>query len=218
MALPNDSFQRAPDGSGTLLATHLISSKEYPVGIAAGPSGHIEGSLPTYFYTYPPVAVGASKIYFDFFNADAALIVKVRGIWVIVAQDVANTAAVSLRLDWLKTSAVGTGGTAATYNGTSTTAATVTPKDSANAALDADITARTVPTGGATTSAFIFPTYHAPEELQVHGGLSQFMNVRPDPSRGEQELTFRQNQGFKCVQGTVAAAGNIGFLMEFTVE
>jgi hypothetical protein len=217
MTQPSGSFVRTEDASGSPLAVHAVGSLEFPVGMIAGPTGHIEGTLPTYFLAIPPIAVGASKLMWDLFNADATALMKIRGIWVIVAQDVANAAAVSVREDWFRTSAVGTGGTAASRDA-NTIVPNLTMKDTTNAALPAGITARSAPTGGATSDDYLFPSYHAPEELQVHGGLSQFLNVLPDPSRGEQEMTFRQNQGIKMVQGTVAGAGNIGALVEFTVE
>jgi hypothetical protein len=219
MTRSNDSFARNADAAGTtLLATHAPGDgKEYPVTMLAGPSGHLEGSLDTWLLTIPPQAVAASKLHFDVFNADAAKIVKVRGAWVIVAQDVANTGAVSIRLDWFRTSSVGTGGTAAVSNATTPVAA-FSPKDTLNATLPAGVTARAAATAGAASSAFMFPTFHATEELQVHGGLSQWFNVLPDPERGEQELILRQNQGLKAVQGTVVGAGSIGFLVSFTVE
>jgi hypothetical protein len=217
MTQPNDSFLRTADATGTALATHLVNGKEFSVVMLAGPGGHIEGSLDTYLLSIPPQAVGANKLHFDFFNADATKVIKVRGIWVIVAQDVANTGAVSIRLDWFRTSAVGTAGTAATA-GSNTIAPTFAPKDSTNAALPAGVTARAAPTGGATSDDWQFPTYHQTEELQVGGALSQWNNVLPNPDRGEQELVLRQNQGIKAVQGAVAGAGNIGFLLSFTQE
>jgi hypothetical protein len=214
---PNDSFIRTPDGTGTALATHVVGGKEFPVSMVAGPSGHIEGSLDTYLLAVPPQAVGANKLHLDFFNGTAASIIKVRGAWVIVAQDVANTGAVSIRLDWFRTSAVGSGGTAATYNGAALTP-TIVPKDTNNAPLPAGLTARAAPTAGATVAAWLFPTFHQTEELQVGGALSQWNNILPDPNRGEQELVLRPNQGFLARQGAVVGAGNIAILVSFTVE
>lgn len=217
MAQPNDSVLVTP-GSGATIATHAVGGKEFQVVMMATSGGHIEGSLDSYMAVVPPHAVAANKIHFDLWNGSAANIIKVRGAWVIVAQDVANTAAVSIRLDWSRTSAVGTAGTAATYNGTATNAANITPKDSLNAALPAGVSLRDTPTGGATSAAWLFPTYHGTEELQVHAALSQWNNVLPNPERGEQELTLNPNQGLKAVQGTVVGAGNIAILLAFTVQ
>lgn len=217
MAQPNGSFIRGEDAVGTQLASVTVNGKKFGVVMLAGPSGHIEGSLDSWLLSIPPQVLGANKLHFDFFNADAAKIIKVRGIWVIVAQDVANAAVVSARLDWFRTSAIGTAGTAAAA-GSNTIAPTFAPKDTTNAALPTGITARAAPTGGAASDDWLFPTFHATEELQVGGALSQWNNILPDPDRGEQELVLRQNQGLKAVQGAVAGAGNIGFLVSFTAE
>ena len=214
---PNDSFLRAADAAGVALPTHKVGNNEFPVVMNAGPSGHIEGSLDTYLLTIPPQAVGANKIHFDLWNGSAANILKVRGAWVIVAQDVANTGAVSIRIDWARSSAVGTAGTAAGYN-VATLTPTISAKDTANAALPAGVTARAAPTGGATFAQWLCPTYHQIEELQVGGALSQWNNVLPAPDRGEQELVLRPGQGFVARQGSVVGAGNVGFLISFTVE
>lgn len=217
MTLPSGALRRQGDASGSDLALITIQGKDYPVVVMAGPGGHLEGSLPTYTLAIPPQAVGASKLHFDLFNGSAAGVVKVRGIWVIVAQDVAVTGLVSVRMDWLRTSAVGTGGTAAAYNG-SAIAPNIVPKDTSNAALPAGLTARAAPTGGATSAAWLFPTYHQTEETSMAGAVSQWENVLPNPERGEQELTLRPGFGLKGVQGAVAGVGTLGFLASFTVE
>lgn len=215
MTLPDSSETVS---SGGVIATHTIGGKEYQTVMVATSGGHIEGSLDTYLIMIPPHALAASKIHFDLWNGSASSVIKVRGAWVIVAQDVANTAAVSSRLDWFRTSAVGTAGTAATYGSASTTVPAINPKDTDNAALPAGVTVRDTPTGGATSAAWMFSTYHGTEELQVHAALSQWNNVLPNPERGEQEVTIRPSQGFAARQGTVTAAGNIGFLLSFTIE
>lgn len=218
MALANDSIVISPDGSGTNIATHLVGGKEHEVIMMAGPSGHIYGSLDTYLLMVPQQAVGASKLHFDLWNGSASNVIKVRGIWVSGDVSVANTAAVSARMDWFRTSAVGTGGTGATYNSASTTVAAIVPKDTGNASLPAGVSARAAPTGGATSDAFWFMTYHQTEELQAGTGLQFNFNILPAPERGEQEIVLRPSQGLKGVQGTVAAAGTLGFLVSFTVE
>lgn len=217
MAQPNDSFLRTADGSGTTIATHLVGGKEFPVVMEAGPSGHITGSLDTYMLVIPPHAPAQNKIHFDLWNGSASNIIKVRGAWVTSATDVANNGTSGLRLNWLRTSAIGTAGTAATYN-SATIGANITPKDTGNAPLPAGVSARDTPTGGATDAAFLFHTFHGIEELQVHANMQQMFNVMPNPERGEQELTLRPSQGFTAKQPTALTTGNIGFLITFTVE
>src|SRR4030043_196500 len=92
MTQANDSFLRTPDASGTQLATHLIGGKEYTVVMVADDSGHLQQTLPTYSWWVPGVAVGASKLYADIFNASGSgKILEIRGIWAIPKTDVAVT-------------------------------------------------------------------------------------------------------------------------------
>ena len=219
MALANDSIDVTP-GTGATVATHLVSSKEYQVVMVAGPSGHIEGSLATYMLAIPPIAMGASKLMWDLHNGSASNVIKVRGVWVVPAYDVAVTGVIAVRFDFFRTSSAGTGGTAAVYNSTAVaTTPSIVPKDTNNAALPSGVGARQSPTGGAASAAWAFHTYHVQEETSAWAGTSQFNNVMPNPERGEQEFTLRPGEGFKCVQGTVAGvAQNVGFLATFTVE
>jgi len=68
MALPNDAINVTP-GSGAVVATQLVSAKEYQVVMLAYPDGHINGSLPQYRMICPAQAVGANKVFLDLFNA-----------------------------------------------------------------------------------------------------------------------------------------------------
>ena len=64
-----DSSVAITAGSGTTIATSTVGSKLHQVVMQADASGHIAGSLPTYFYCSPPSAVGANKLHLDLFNA-----------------------------------------------------------------------------------------------------------------------------------------------------
>lgn len=224
MALPNDSHGSAT--TGTTFATHLVSGKEYPVGMTADPDGHIRGSLPAWSFVIPPAAVGANKIYFDLHNGAAGSILRLRKLFAIVATDVAVAPTVGVRLDVMRTSAVGTGGTA--FVGQSTPSASKTAAAFwpfiPGATLSTSITGRTVPTAGATDEAWLFPAYLHTEESQVTTGtssagaaLAQYYNLLPEMPT-EQPIELPNGKGLKVVQGSVASAGNIGFLGCFTVE
>lgn len=224
MALPNDSITVTP-GTGATVATHLAGGKEYQVMMTADPDGHIEGSLPSWAFIVPPVAVGASKIYFDIFNAQAATTLRLRKLFCIVATDVAVAPTVGVRIDHMRTSAVGTSGTAFVTTGTSTskTAAAFWPF-TPGAALPAGITGRVTPSGGATDNCFLFPNYFATEESQVTTGTSSaaaslhpMFNLLPEMPFG-QAVELPTGYGLKLVQGTVASAGNLGFFGCFTIE
>lgn len=220
MSQANDSILVTP-GSGATVATELINGKEHQVIVQADSSGHIVGTLPTYLYATPAAAAGADKLYFDLFNASGSgKIIDVRGIWCIAKTDVAVTGAVAVRVDIYRTSAVGTGGTAHSYKSATRDVGggNICPMDTANAALPAQITARWLPSGGATISEWMIPTYALGEEAATSMAyMTQYQNLLPMLTWG-QRCALREGQGMLVKQGSVASAGSIGFLVAFTVE
>ena len=108
------------------------------------------------------------------------------------------------------TSAVGTGGSA------------LTPwlPDSTQTALDAAITCRSKPSGGAT-EATILENYQVHSEetnagtmiLTSLGGLELV-----PPAMLAQGIVLRQNQGLRTVQITNSSAGYTGWFVVFSVE
>lgn len=220
MSLSNDSILVTP-GSGATVATELIGGKEHQVMIQADNSGHLLGSLPTYLYQTPAAAVGASKLYFDLFNAaGSGKVIDVRGLWAIPKTDVAVVGALGIRLDLYRTSAVGTGGTAHSYKSATPDVAggNICPMDTANAALPAQITARWLPTAGATISEWMITSYSLGEETATSMAyLSQYQNILPNLAFG-QKCALREGEGILIKQGAVAATGSMSFLVAFTVE
>lgn len=218
MAQANDSILVTP-GSGATVATHLINGKEHQAIVQCGESGHIIGSKDTYVYAIPSqvhVAV-ANTIHWDLFNADASLLVRIVSI-----KQIPNitTAVTGVVFDWqlFRTSAVGTGGTAQT----------AWLPDTSQTALDADITCRSKPTGGATTSGSSIKNYalHGEETntgsiiVASRGGLELVpQSIQGSLTGGVQHgILLRQNQGIKCVQVTNSAAGNTAWEITLTVE
>ena len=220
MTAANDSVLVTP-GSGAIIATHLIGGKEYQVVVLADGQGQIHGTLESYMWATPLAAVGADKLYLDLFNGvGSGKIVDVRGVWAIPKTDVAVTGALGIRLDLYRTSAVGTGGTAAVYKSATRDVAggNINPFDTDNAALPAQITARHLPTGGATIAQWLFPTYTLGEETATSQAyMSQYQNLIPVLVVG-QKLALREGQGMLVKQGAVAATGNVQLLTVFTVE
>lgn len=220
MGLANDSILVTP-GTGATVATHLVGAKEHQVVMVADDSGHIQGSQPSYFYCSPPIAVGANKLLVDIFNASGSgKIMDVRGVWLIPKLDAAVTGALAIRVDIFRTSAIGTGGTAA-----STDSATrdvgggnFTRFDENNAAIPAQITARVAPSGGATASRWFLPTNVAPEESNTSQGyMTQWQNLIPVFPYA-QKLVVRENSGLLFQQGPVASVGSVSILIAFTLE
>lgn len=220
MAQANDSVLVTP-GVGATIATELIAGKEHQVMVQADASGHVLGTLPTYMWATPSSAVGANKLHADLFNAaGSGKVIDVRAIWIVPDTDVAVAGALGIRIDLYRTSAVGTGGTAAAYKSATPDVAggNICPMDTTNAALPAQITARHLLTGGATISEWMFATYSLGEETATSMAfLSQYQNILPEMTWG-QKLALREGQGILLKQGAVAATGNIGFLIAFTVE
>lgn len=221
MTLAANSHLVSPDGSGTAVATHSAGGKSHQVVMVADDSGHIQGSLPTYFYCTPPIAVGANKLLCDIWNATGSgRVMDIRGVWLIPKLDATVTGALAVRVDMYRTSAIGTGGTAA-----QTDSATIdvgggnfTKFDENNAAIPAQITARVAPSGGATISRWLFPTNVAPEESNTSMGyLTQWQNLIPMFSFG-QKLVVRENTGILFKQGPVASVGSVSILVAFTLE
>ena len=220
MAQANDSILVTP-GTGATVATHLVAGKEHQVVCVADDSGHIQGSLPTYFYCSPPIAVGANKLLVDLFNATGSgKVMDIRGVWLVPKLDVAVTSAVAVRVDLYRTSAVGTGGTAASVDSATPDVGggNFTKFDESNAAIPSQITARVIPTGGATISRWMFPSNYAPEESATSQGyIAQWQNLIPNFSFG-QKIVVRENTGLLFKQGAVASVGSVSILIAFTLE
>lgn len=220
MTQANDSVTVTP-GTGATIATHTVNGKEHQVFMQADADGHVLGSIPTYLYMTPAAAVGADKLYFDLFNAaGSGKTLDVRGLWVIPKTDVAVVGALGVRVDLYRTSAVGTGGTAASYKSATRDVAggNICPMDTANSALPAQVTARWLPTGGATISEWMLATYSLGEETATSMAfISQFQNLLPQLTFG-QKLAIREGQGILVKQGAVAATGSMSFLVCFTAE
>ena len=213
MALPGSGIA-VDEGAESTVAAETVSSKKYQVAMLAEIDGHIVGSKPVYVYQIASavhVAVANTK-FWDMFNADASLIVRVLS---VKHKPNITTAVTGVVFDWLleRTTAVGTGGTAQT----------AWLPDTSQTALDADITCRLKPSGGATASTDLVnwsmnseETNAATQMMASFGGLELVPEaLRPPHGRG---IVLRNNQGLEAVQVTNSAAGNSGFEIAFTVE
>jgi hypothetical protein len=206
-ALANDSVLVTP-GSGATIATHLASSKEHQVVMVADPDGHLHNSRDEFIVYYTEQTNSATREIAELFNADAAIIVRVRGVWVIPTVTAITGVAVSGALH--RISAVGT---------TGSTTVTPRPMDTTQAALDADITARYNSTAGATSVHEYMRFFHFNEETNAGLTLVQHQNLIPS-SIGNRvpEIVLRQNQGIKLQFVAGGTVGLTGALVYFTVE
>jgi hypothetical protein len=170
--------------------------------------------IPFHFLLPSQVHVAsADTVHWDLFNAHASLVVRIMSILQIPN---ITTAVTGIVFDWLleRTTAVGTGGSALT----------AWLSDLSQAALDAAITARSKPTGGATAGVDLRnyslsseETNAATIQIASQGGL-ELLPPMLQPRLGGRGLILRTNQGIRCVQVTNSNAGNTGWLIGFAVE
>lgn len=214
MTQANDSITVTP-GSGATVATHLAGGKEYQVVMVADESGHLVQTLPSYTFYIKSSAGAATTDHFDIFNATGSgKILELRGLWLSPSLIVGVTGTVSPSFDLYRTSAVGTGGTVVNYK--QTTFPNISPLDTANAAIPAQITMRTKPTGGATIAEALFSQYITQEETQAGAQLMQWYNVMPETAVG-QRFAVQENQGFKLRQIELGVAQNFSIFGFFTL-
>lgn len=165
----------------------------------------------------PDQAVGANKNFFDLFNGTSATAgtghrIVISSVKAIVAGDVAVTGVVGLNLHLHKTTAVGTGGTAATLQGTVNTAATISSVTPAPGGLPDGISARLTQTGGAGSGAWLSQVSCFTEETSP-GAYQEYWlhDVSQEP------IVLGAGEGIKVLQGTVASVGSVGFMVEFGI-
>lgn len=158
----------------------------------------------------PKQAVGANLVYFDLFNGSDDKVV-IKRVNPVVSGAVAVTGVVGVDLLLTYTSAVGTGGTAATYGGTDTTACTFGTGTPYGQAVPALITARLTPTGGATAAGVIGWDCVFTEET------NSSTYIKHSLLDTDQTIVIPKNSGIRVVQGAVASVGNIGFNVGFDI-
>lgn len=206
MTLAGDSILVTP-GVGATVATHTVSGKEHQVVMLADHDGHLQGSREDWFVWFTPTTNSATRVVAQLFNADATVVVRVRGVWIVPTVTAITGVNVSTALNQI--TAVGTGGT------------TVTPRplDSSFAALDADITARFSASGGGTLGFQWLINYHFNEETNASLALMQHQNLIPTSIGGRvSEIVLRQNQGLELKHVAGGTVGLTGALYYFSVE
>jgi len=212
MTLAGDSILVTP-GSGATVATHTVSSKEHQVMMRADAAGHIIGTKPIFLLNIPEqvCVAAASTVHWDLFNADASAVIRVLS---IKQRSSITTAVTGVAMNWVlsRTTAVGTGGSTLTPN----------PLDTSNTALDADVTARSKPTGGATAGTTLLNySMHSEETNAGNYQIVTNLGVELVPWWATQDgsgIRLGQNQGVRVEQTTNSAAGNFGWVVVFTQE
>jgi hypothetical protein len=163
----------------------------------------------------PPAAAGANKVYFDLWNGSDKVI-EIASVVPIASGAVAVVGTLAVDLYLTRTTAVGTGGTEATLEGTALTAMTICRMDSTGAALRSGISARLAPGGGATGGAVIGFNSLFTEETALPTYYRSNMTEGAQPGLNGR-LTVRPGTGIRVIQGAVASVGNIAFDVLFQV-
>lgn len=220
MTLANAS---ATLGTGDVIATHTVSSKEHQVIMQADADGHIMGSAAAYCMFQQPRVLGTTaQDQWEIFNATGSgKVIRIRCLYPSLIQTAATAFTASFQFELRRTSAVGTGGNAHTFETTTTPTSgnvNIFRISTIDPTLPAQITARGVATGGATNAAHMFNiTLHA-EETQPSSHQLQLVNWMPELP-GFPPFELQENQGIKLRQtSTVASTGlSIGWLVAFAV-
>jgi hypothetical protein len=163
----------------------------------------------------PTTAAGANKVYFDLWNGSDKTI-EVASVVPIASGAVAVVGTLAVDLFLTRTTAIGTGGTGATLEGTATNAATFTRLDPEGPPLRAGISARFTPGGGATAGAVLGFNSIFTEETALPTYFRSNMVEAAQPGLNS-VLTVRPGTGIRVIQGSVASVGNIGFDVLFQV-
>jgi hypothetical protein len=173
--------------------------------------------MPMYSLFVPKQATSASLVYFDCFNASgSASNILIYSLQPIVSGAAAVTGVLGVDLFLTRTTAVGTGGTAATREGTDPTATTFAGIDTM-ATFDNNITARITPSGGATAGAVLDWGSVFTEETNS-AAYNVGLNLARVPGLPDiPPVLIPEGSGFRVVQGSVASVGNIGFNVLFNV-
>lgn len=216
-------------GAASVVATDDVGGIQYqrvkPAYGADGSATDVSPSTPLpvqqrgptaiYRWLVPSQAVGANKVFGDLFNASGSgKTLRVISAFAYVDLATAITGTVGVQLSLTRTSAVGTGGTAATADGTSLTANTISKFDPSAAALPSQVTARAAPSGGATAGAWLATRYPFTEETNAGSAIAGALGCEFIRNVGS-DLLVPEGTGLRFVQGTVASAGNVAFEVNF---
>lgn len=218
MSATNDSVSITP-GSGAVIATHSPGDgKEYQVVMLADQFGELMDGQMRYRLIVPSQAVGANKVYWDFWNeSTSGKVIRVVSVFVYPDIDTAVTGTLGVEAIFTRTTAVGTGGTAAVFEGTSTTAITIAKMDTNNTSLSGLVSARSAPTGGATAGAYLGSRWVFTEETNAGSAIASSQGadlIRNDGS----SVILRPGQGLRGIQGAVASVGSLAWEVNFELS
>lgn len=162
----------------------------------------------------PPQAVGANLVYFDLWNStDSGAKIEIQSVTPTVLGSIAAVGSLAVDLYLTRTTAIGTGGTGATQDGTALNAATITCLGGSQPCPNG-ITARLTPSGGAAAGAVV--SYRSVfTDATSASTYSNTYEMARNYVLDEVPLLVPQGTGIRVVQGSVASVGLIGFDVVF---
>jgi hypothetical protein len=173
-----------------------------------------------YLYQSPRVTTAAATDLLDLFNAaGSGKKIRILGVYPVIQVTAASAIIPSFQFSLIKTSAVGTGGTVHTFEGAAaptTGLVNIARVDGTDATLPAQVTARALPTGGATAAKFLFDIWLPTEETNAATYMLQMFNWLP-ASEPIKEPILAEGEGVKLRQITATASTgtNFGWLIAF---
>lgn len=204
MTVANDSILVTP-GTGATVATHLVGSKEHQVVMLADAAGQlIDDPVNVYVASTLAAAKSAGRVYLSINNADASLVVDVLGVW--AAQEA--TAAVTGLVRGYRLGRHNSGHTAGTSNGWQRL-------DTTTAALDADITVRSVGVSCSVVGENLAAVGIGEEETGAGGAQRHWLwnwKIEGVP------VVLRQNEGLALYQDGTAGTGLLSAGIIFRVR
>lgn len=229
MALASDTIRITP-GSGATVASHAPGGShttEHQVLVPANASGFIGETMPTYGLSIPQLGCAVNAYHWELFNhPSSGKTLTLRGLWPVPELGVAINILDPERYALYRTTAVASGGTAsAAFESATTTQANFFRLNPGDASLSSHISARTKLTS-ITTGTFLWQMYVSSLcsfgtaeswEGTNWNQLIQGVNCIPQREFGE-ELGIPPGQGVALREGSVVGAGQLGWLLEFTVD
>lgn len=168
-------------------------------------------------FTPSQSTASADTIMFDLFNVSTSnLDMYLHHVIPQYSGDVAVTGTLGVDLHLVKTSAVGTGGTAATAEGSTITAMTISAYGHSLPMDLTKVSARLTPTGGATSAGLLGWTCTFTEETNA-GSYEQGSDLVKRGNVSVKPLYVKPGAGVKVIQGSVGTSGVIGFDVLFSV-
>ena len=168
----------------------------------------------------PKQTCTADVIYFDIFNATGSgYDIHVSSVIPVVSGAVDTAIVLGPDLYLQRTSAIGTGGTAAGFNLSAITSASVTGMSYGAAQMPNGITARLTPSGGATAGALLGFVSCYIDDDGPGAYISPLYNLVTLGDDSAPSLVVTPATGIRVIQGTeTISEGTIGFNVAFGLK